>query len=351
MRFRVLDLYRFFAAVLVMAYHYLASFNAHFHGASPYVDFFFMLSGFVIMRGYANRMSTREAFSNFLYARFARLYPLYFATTTVWVVLAALASVGAFHPEHAIQFSASEVIQQYLLSHAWGTTQALNLNGPSWSISAEWAVYLLFPLFIMLRRRFGDTALLALAITAIFGLEMVNHVWFPKTRSWLEWTYDFGAVRAVPNFLIGMWLSTVTGWGVRLKALGVKAGLLLFALSVPLNLIEAPTVVVLLDLAATLYFTACGELRQEGAWLADPRLVCFGDASYAIYMLHTLTLSIFATALRPLLHEAWPTMPVIMILTIAVGLLSYAAFERPAQTWLRKLRAAPSAKIHFAKLA
>jgi len=204
----------------------------------------------------------------------------------------------------------------------------LTLNGQSWSISAEWAVYLMFPLFIAAYRKAGARALIGLAIAAVAALELASGFGLENARPWLEWTYDFGALRAVPSFLIGMWLSTCADRGASAEGPGIKTGFALFALSIPLAY-----------LAAALYFTACGELRQQRSWLADVRLVRFGDASYAIYMLHMITLPLGASALRPLLHDSWATTPVIMAATIVAGVLSYAMFERPAQKWILALRA------------
>jgi len=196
----------------------------------------------------------------------------------------------------------------------------------------------MFPLFIVVHRKLGAHALLGLAIAVVAALELASGFWLQNARPWLEWTYDFGALRAVPSFLIGMWLSTRADRGASADGPGIKTGFALFALSIPLAYLDAPRLVVLVDLAAALYFTACGELRQQRSWLADGRLVRFADASYAIYMLHMITLPLGASALRPLLHDSWATTPVIMAATIVAGILSYSMFERPAQKWILALR-------------
>jgi peptidoglycan/LPS O-acetylase OafA/YrhL len=343
MRFRVLDFYRFCAAILVMGYHYFASFNAWFSGASPYVDFFFMLSGFVIMRGYGSRVANREERVTFLVARFARIYPLHFATTSFWLLLVGCVSLGLLHLEHPIAFNARELLQQYLLIQAWDTTNNLTLNVPSWSISAEWGVYLLFPLFVAIWLRFGAIAIGAIALAAILALEAVSYYGLLGDRPWTEWTWDFGVLRAVPSFMIGMWIASCAD-GSRISGIGIRTGVVLFALSVWLVYVGAPRLSILFDLALALFFTASGELRREKSWLAHRRLMVLGDASYAIYLLHMITLPICAVALRRLFHDSWPTLPVIMLVTVGLSIACHIGFERPAQKWIKLRWAALGAK-------
>jgi len=333
MRFRVLDFYRFCAAVMVMAYHYFGAFNVLFSGASPYVDFFFMLSGFVIFTGYANRVGSRSEYATYLAARLARIYPLHFVTTTFWLLALGFVAAMALNVRHPIAFRADDVVQTYLLLHAWGTTSALTLNVPSWSISAEWGLYIVFPIFVIVWKRFGETPLIVTALAMVLALEVGGQIGLFGQRHWTELTWDFGVARAVPSFLIGIWLALKVG-DYRGSIPAIPVGVALFCLSACLVYCNAPRLLVLGDLALALYFTACGERRGEKSWLASQRLVVLGDASYAIYLLHTITLPLFAFALRPLLHDGWPTLPVIMVMTVAVAIGCHRKFELPVQKWI-----------------
>lgn len=83
-RFHVLDGMRGLAAILVMVYHYYLSEQlaptpwaiAHLSGTYIAVDFFFILSGFVICHSYGEKLLGGMSPANFLACRIARLFPM-----------------------------------------------------------------------------------------------------------------------------------------------------------------------------------------------------------------------------------------------------------------------------------
>src|SRR6266481_2574068 len=139
-------------------------------------------SGFVIARSYFDRLAEGMTVTKFMMRRFARLYPLHLLTLlsalayelVKWQVFD-LASIGAKHVpfENNNLFS---FVCTALLVHALGVLPASYWNGPSWSISAEFYVYLVFAVCVALsrhRRSLFWTLLiglqvLSLAILAIF---------------------------------------------------------------------------------------------------------------------------------------------------------------------------------------
>lgn len=149
------------AAFLVMVYHYhqLNDFSYpavnHFirHGYL-WVDLFFVLSGFVMAMTYADLFVTRfslDAYKKFLGKRLARVYPIYFVIT-IGVSLYSLVIYGGFSHVHRpavnLEHPVLAHVANLLLFQAWGFGE--NIGGPTWSISAEWAAYLLFPLLVQL---------------------------------------------------------------------------------------------------------------------------------------------------------------------------------------------------------
>src|SRR5260370_10521059 len=96
MHFRVLDSWRGIAALLVALFHlnvYSAIYSLDFfRNAYLFVDFFFVLSGFVITHSYGGRMGTRESVGTFAIRRFHRLCALHS------IVLLAVVLVGVATP-------------------------------------------------------------------------------------------------------------------------------------------------------------------------------------------------------------------------------------------------------------
>jgi peptidoglycan/LPS O-acetylase OafA/YrhL len=337
-----LDFYRFVAASLVMAYHFIPGFKSNFGNFNLCVDFFFMLSGFVMFVNYERRMEAPAQYLDFLVSRLARIYPLHALTMAFYIGVGLALASGGFHIAHASDYKLDGVVQNLALIHAWNTTDGLTLNGPSWSISAEWAVYLLFPAFILLARKCGAGALPLAAAACIAGLEAMTHFGLTPETHWTEMSWDYGALRAVPSFIIGIWLAShVESRRSDFPVLRLGAGLFLLTLaSIALG---APRLAVLVGFAGALYLTACGERRAESSFLQKPLFGVLGDSSYAIYMLHGIVLAVSATLLKPALGDGALKIAAAMALTIVVAIACHRWFERPMQRGINRAwrKAAP----------
>jgi peptidoglycan/LPS O-acetylase OafA/YrhL len=135
------------------------------------VDAFFILSGFVLSHGYANRLGQLnwQAWAHFLRGRFARIYPLHLLTLS----LTGLAVMGL--PEFqaarsAGRFSLQAFLACLVLVQNWGFVMPSAWNSPTWSLSAEWFAYLAFSLvaIIVIRLRSRRHAvILAIALLAV----------------------------------------------------------------------------------------------------------------------------------------------------------------------------------------
>src|SRR5258708_30521415 len=132
-RFVQLDALRFFFAVIVVLVHTIGFKLTLIHGGFA-VDFFFILSGFVLSHALICRPVPAAEFA---WARLARLYPLHLVTLA-WLVCL-LAGMLANPPSHLL---ASLGLNLVLLQGAWGL-DAKAWNFPSWSISVEFLVNLL----------------------------------------------------------------------------------------------------------------------------------------------------------------------------------------------------------------
>jgi peptidoglycan/LPS O-acetylase OafA/YrhL len=80
-RFEVLDSWRGICALLVTLFHFPAAgwlaTNGFIRGSYLFVDFFFVLSGFVIAHAYGERLGDGTSFRKFMVTRFGRLFPLH----------------------------------------------------------------------------------------------------------------------------------------------------------------------------------------------------------------------------------------------------------------------------------
>ena len=140
---------RAFAALAVLIYHYQFYFLTGRISDYGYlgVDLFFILSGFVIAHAHLGEFASLHwaTILRFYGLRLARIYPVHFVILiglVCTVITAGHFGVAAHLPS---QFTANSLWANLLLIHAWGPWP-LSWNFPAWSISCEWAAYLLCPL-------------------------------------------------------------------------------------------------------------------------------------------------------------------------------------------------------------
>jgi len=211
--FRVLDSWRGIAALLVAMFHlnvYSAIYPLDFiRNAYLFVDFFFVLSGFVITHSYAGRLGTLEDLGSFAVKRLGRLWPLHVVVLLAFVAVesakAVLAARGAsfYIPPFTGANSLHTLPMNLAFAQSFGLEQQLTWNPPSWSICAEFWTYLIFAgaLFVATtwlgRIRFAAAGLIAaILIGSAATLIMLG-------QHGIDATYDLGLVRCLYGFLVG----------------------------------------------------------------------------------------------------------------------------------------------------
>ena len=116
------------------------------------VDLFFIMSGFIMLHVYGESFSkslSGKNFGAFMKARFARLYPLHLFTLLAAIILFYVSTA----PVDAISarvFNPMAIPTNLLLLHSCGFHDIFTWNVPSWSISAEWWAYMVFPFLALL---------------------------------------------------------------------------------------------------------------------------------------------------------------------------------------------------------
>lgn len=154
-----LDLMRMLAAVWVFLFHFarehpvFQTWPWRYVAASGAwgVSFFFMLSGYVLMRQYGPKGQFSIDVSSiglFYKRRLLRIAPVYYATLFVFLFF----NFFVLSEEPPLK----AVILHLLCIQAWFRDYALSLNFPSWSLSCEAFFYLTFPLWVKIFRYFPD---------------------------------------------------------------------------------------------------------------------------------------------------------------------------------------------------
>jgi peptidoglycan/LPS O-acetylase OafA/YrhL len=214
---------RAFPPLMVVMFHF--SEGHHYSGWRPldflatrgylWVEFFFVLSGFILTYAYWTKLKdlfARPGYFTFLRARLIRLYPLHLFMLLVLLAmvvgLRSLAAHGGYLSIFDAKYHQDVSVKGFWLSlflvHAWNTMHTLTWNGVSWFVSVEFALCLVFPLFLWLAegglwRGFaligaGLAGLLALLFTSEHGLDI---------------TYHNGVLRGLCDFSVGVGMAVL----------------------------------------------------------------------------------------------------------------------------------------------
>ncbi|HSC61482.1 MAG TPA: acyltransferase [Rhizomicrobium sp.] len=303
-RFRTLDGWRGVCALLVALHHFPARGFIYslplVRNAWLLVDFFFVLSGFVIAYAYGERLSTGAQIKSFTLRRFLRLWPLHVVILGGFVVLEVIG-----YTRTGMIFTGGRSLYalgtNLLLMQALGFHPGLTWNTPSWSISTEFWTYLIFAAVCFSLPRLRAAASLALIALSVGILVFVS-------RFGMRETFDWAIARCVFGFFTGVLTFEVwsRGWLKQFAGSVAEIGAVLFALA---YLIFVPGNRALEYLAPPVFACLVLVFANGRGWVSramDTRTAnALGRWSYSIYMVHMLVLASIASALNMVHVTGW----------------------------------------------
>lgn len=304
------------------------------------VDLFFILSGFIIAYVYKTTFQTalRRAYVPYLVNRFARIYPNYFVTLTLLVLMVGIG--GALGVSIQGDYPWQWLPAHYLMLQPVPGVPG-GWNYPGWSIGAEFFAYAcVFPAFISFIRRFRPGPGWALTLCPLLLLAF----WIPKNLGW--WGQSEHLPMVTAEFLCGALLhsactgsDTIRSWMGRL----LPATVLLMAAVMFFNPLwsrgwdRAGLVLLFIPLLGGL-FASSGRIARLFA-LAP--IVYFGHASYALYLVHAIVQKILkATFLGFAMNSGSPPIRLMvfalyLIAPLLAASLLYHIVEEPCRKWIR----------------
>ena len=352
-QFSSLETLRFFASLIIIVFHY-----THYIGQRDWfkgylaVDLFFVLSGFVITVAYQTRIDSARLYGTFIKKRFARLYPLHLLTLLLYLGIGLAAARGMLRLDNSSKYNLHEFFYNLTLTHAWGFAHGFSFNTVSWSISAELAAYLLFPLILWLMSRgliTGIVVLFTFYSSAILFATYVIHT--PLTQ--LAW--QAGAARALPGFALGVWLrlylpvlssrvSNRAAIGLFYLFLILFTTCVVFSFNDYLGMVAASALVML---------AAINDDIGQSHIISHPFLSRRGELTYSLYMVHPIIATVFITGIfLPIFGRSpiavYGSITVTFAIAFVLSTLCYKHFELPLQRWvlqLNKKKRAPQQPI------
>ena len=356
----LLDGLRGVAALMVIFYHVFEAFatspiDQRFNHGYLAVDFFFILSGFVIGYAYDDRWKTMTT-KDFIKRRLIRLHPM--------VVLGAVLGVIAFCIQGCEKWDGTQVsismvmlallINLFLIPAVPGSGPEIRgngemypLNGPSWSLFFEYIGNIMYALFI---RRMSTKALTALVVLAgiglasfaIFNFSGAGHLGVGWTME--EYNLIGGFLRVLFSFSIGLLMSRV------FKPIPVKGAFWICSLAIVV-LLSMPyvgngealwmngiydSVCAILIFPMLVYLGASGKTTDKHS----ARICKFlGDISYPLYMVHYPLIYLYFGWVKKenlTFAEAWPEALAIVIGSIVLAYISLKLYDEPVRRYLTK---------------
>ena len=269
------------------------------------VDFFFILSGFIMVHVYGTGFSrgvTGSTFKRFTLARFARVYPLHFATLIYAIVLFAVAAILGLPtlPVMQVENSGYSIVTNLLLLQSMNLHHWFTWVHASWSISTEWWMYMLFPFLVVpfsqLSGR-GRAVVAALAFAGYVGIMyfVIPIVSVPASMPFLKVNpadlsinvaYQYGILRCFCGFVLGMAVygAYARQWGRTWLANGYTLLGLVGCEALCLHLSAPDAITVMCD-PLILLSAAYGSPRANTV-LGSRIMRTIGDWSFSIYLTH-----------------------------------------------------------------
>ncbi|WP_248313152.1 acyltransferase [Bosea sp. F3-2] len=295
------------------------------------VDIFFVVSGFIMVHASQDLFGRAGAWREFLKRRLARIVPLYWAMTTLFLLvgLAVPAVLNSGVPNLA------QILGSYLF---WPVVSTQGLVQPvyslGWTLNYEMLFYALFAAGLALPKRWTLPAVI-LVLAALVGMESLSGP--------LSLPFAFWGQPIVLEFAAGMGIAVLRRRGLRLHgALRVAVaigGVAVLIAAAQLPGTDGPWSSVLWRGGAAVLLMLAAGCGREGIVPPKPimALAAVGDASYALYLVHPFVIrGMREVALRIGLHAPMPYIVLALTGAVVAAVLLYRFFEKPATRLVRR---------------
>jgi exopolysaccharide production protein ExoZ len=354
MKLASIQMLRALAAIMVVYTHSICSMGSFGRGwlqrlpastalGTLGVDIFFVISGFVIFRSAGRLTGSPDALS-FLWHRFRRINPVYYAATLLTLLIWLPGILRGKHPE----VNSRTLLTSFLLCRYPGWANPILVQ--AWTLFYEWYFYLIFCLLILVgvKRKVGMLAIL-LGSLVFLGWTLRDH---PID------VLDFYTDPYIIEFLLGVGIGyCFQRWtpGRTVASALLLPGILLAVICIWTGYADIAGRVYWhapiyhyhhafgWGSAAALIVAGCVFLEKNGTFTFFHRnrlIALLGDASYSIYLFHFIVLGAMATIYLRVGFFLTPDLAINMhvILMVAGSLLFYKWVELPLLKAFRKKR-------------
>ena len=344
-RYVTLDGMRGVAAIAVALFHFDIFLAPHGYLA---VDFFFVLSGFVLYRSYLPRWRADLGIARFMLQRIARLYPLFVLGIMLGAMLAVQQIVsGEAHARGAGRLAVAMLFNGVMLPSPLDLP-LYPLNVPAWSLFFEVVANLALIVFLF---RLPRMALLAICVVS--GICLIPIVLGNGSGNigalWGE--YGIALLRTAFSFTLGLLIAMLpegharpAGW---IGVFCIVAIVVLLALPVPAGWTAAYDLLVILFFSPLLVFLGS---RSEPVHFAAPVAAFTGEVSYALYAVHWAFIEPMRAAVRYVGLPALPAAALFLTMMVAAAAAAVRWYDIPLRRRLTLLLSGRASGVRPARV-
>lgn len=237
---------------------------------------------------YAEKIANGYSFKSYILLRLGRIYPLHLFMLLVYLaytILKVIAYQYGHGPEQSFEKNnVGSFVTNLLLIHALGFHDHLSWNLPSWSISVEFAAYVVF--FILMRSVDSPHSILIPLIISFLAFSTL--IFIDKDN--LNVVIEFGVIRCLATFYLGVFIFRIKDkldrYRIEINTAEIIVTLLLAVAIYYANLGWLNQFEVVFAFVACVYIFSRDETGVIGRLLQSKPLRAIGLWSYSIYMTH-----------------------------------------------------------------
>ncbi|OME86915.1 acyltransferase [Paenibacillus sp. FSL A5-0031] len=335
--------FRFIAALMVFVFH-LEVFS-QFQLGSAGVQFFFVLSGFILAYNYHSKFSevSRKNLKNFYRARFAKVYPVHLLT----FIIAAPLVILYFKPDglYFIKFAFMSAINLLLVqSFIPNEGTYFNFNGVSWTLSVEALFYLTFPFLIWTFTKLKvvkNVIIAVVAIVVVWVVLFILNVNLNESSDFQKWVLHIFPVARMFEFSTGVIMGIIFAANPKREVSNKKLlsfleilsvvlfiAALLFSIGLDVGIVRG---VYFVPIWCLLIYTFAHNGGLLSKALSNRLLVYLGEISFSFYMIHQLVIRYY----EYFNLETTYKFLICLVLSLLLSAAMFKYYEEPMRKILR----------------
>lgn len=344
------------AALLVVMHHFfgyllprvgptVSSHSKFFYNGYLWVDFFFILSGFIMTHVYTSTFSlgiNSYSYKSYLFSRFARIYPLHIFVIFLFIGVE-IAKTYPFTGKQNLTalFANIFLIQALDLSSPPLFGGATYWNEPAWSISAEWIAYIILPFLLLFLSKTKNISASVVYISALACLFILIKL----TYGHLDFLGLPSIVRCTMECVLGIITYKVYSSGTYRKCLGFGSSTMVSVIWICLVMHYDWHDILILPAFCLLILSTSMNNGFISKSLNSRLMLYLGAISYSIYMVHWFIQEFIKLVWWNRFHvafgsnfnayESFIALVLCILLVVVIASLTYKFVEVPMRNRLK----------------